>query len=211
MKRESDFGRWRFENKFKPMMKNVLVEDKELARVFTKSVKDLFNEFVAKRDDLTEIFPKFTRDYRKTTGKRESGWKRRNGSASITKQKNSSLRGVIYEGAIGKFCESHDLFENIRVPIPYFDKRRQIEADYEPDFWFNFHGLNIPVEFKTFAKQNMVGPKIKKGVAQSRRYGHLSFLTHNNPNKISALIVCCPEERLYSCAIVGQRADSKLG
>ena len=95
MKRESDFGRWRFENKFKPMMKNFLVEDKELARAFTKSVKDLFNEFVANRDDLTGIFPKFTRDYRKTTGKRESGWKRRNGSASITKQKNSSLAFAI--------------------------------------------------------------------------------------------------------------------
>ena len=210
MRKEANLDNWRFENRFKTMMKNVIPDDNELVKVFMKSVKDLFREFISNKNDLENIFPKFTRDYKRTTGRRETGWKNKTGSKSITKQKNSSLRGAIYEGAINHFCESHELFENVQTPIPYFDKQRQLHSDYEPDIWFNFNSQQIPVEFKTYAKQDMVKSKFKNGIKQSRRYGHLSFITHNNPNKLSALIVCCPEERTFSCAIVDQKADTKL-
>ena len=76
---------------------------------------------------------------------------------------------------------------------------------------FSDDGQQIPVELKTYDKQSMVIPKLKNGIKQSRRYGHLSFMTNNNPNKLSALIVCCPEERIFSCAIVGEKADSIFG
>jgi len=208
MRKEANLDNWRFENRFKTMMKNATPDDNELVKVFTKSVKDLFREFTSNKNDLESIFPKFTRDYKRTTGRRETGWKNKTSSKSISKQKNSSLRGAIYEGAINHFCKSHELFENVHIPIPYYDKQRQLHSDFEPDIWFNFNSQQIPVEFKTYAKQGMVKSKFKNGIKQSRRYGHLSFMTHNNPNKLSALIVCCPEERTFSCAIVGQKADT---
>lgn len=208
MRKEVNLDDWRFENRFKTIMKNFTPDDNELVKVFIKSVKDLFREFVSNKNELENIFPKFTRDYKRTTGRRETGWMNRN--TSITKQKNSSLRGAIYEGAITHFCKSHELFENVRTPIPYYDKQRQLHTDYEPDFWFIFNSQQIPVEFKTYAKQDMVKSKFLNGIKQSRRYGHLSYMTHDNPNKLSALIVCCPEERTFSCAIVGQKADTKL-
>jgi len=210
IRKEANSDNWRFESRFKTMMKNLTPDDKELVKVFTKSVKELFREFVANKNDLENIFPKFTRDYKRTTGRRETGWKNKSGQKSVTKQKNSSLRGAIYEGAINYFCEAHELFENVRSPIPYFDKGRELHSDYEPDIWFNFNGQQIPVEFKTYALNDMFKSKFKKGIKQSRRYGHLSFITHKNPNKLSALIVCSPGGRTFSCAIVDQKADTKL-
>ena len=208
MRKEAELDDWRFEKRLKTAMKNVAPEDGDLVKVFTKSVKELFKQFIANKHDLEDIFPKFTRDYKRTTGRRETGWK---SAKSVTKQKNSSLRGSIYEGAITHFSEVHEFFESISSPIPYFDKQREKYTDYEPDLWFNFNGQQIPVELKTYDKQSMVIPRQKNGIKQSRRYGHLSFMTHNNPNKLSALIVCCPEERTFSCAIVGEKADSMFG
>jgi len=75
IRKEANSDNWRFESRFKTMMKNVTPDDKELVKVFTKSVKELFREFVANKNDLENIFPKFTRDYKRTTGRRETGWK----------------------------------------------------------------------------------------------------------------------------------------
>jgi len=207
IKKEESLGDWRFEKKFSTMMKYTIPDDRELVKTFNKSVRSLFAIFRQNKNKLQDIFPKYTRDYKRTTGRRERGWKnKRPGSKSIMMQKQSSLRGIIYEGAMAKFCEDYDLFEPIRIPIPYYDKKRELHSDYEPDFWFNFNGQNIPVEFKTYEKKRMVKSNFKKGINQSRRYGHLSFLTHNNPNKYSALIICCPEERTFSCAVVDDKA-----
>jgi len=207
IRKEESLANWRFEKRFKTMMKDVTPDDGELVKSFTKSVKELFRIFIESKNNLDDIFPKFVRDYKRTTGRRETGWKHKQSSSkSFQKQKQSSLRGMIYEGAMNKFCETHESFETVRVPIPYYDKQRELHSDYEPDYWFNFNGLQIPVEFKTYDKQGMVKSNFKKGVKQSRRYGHLSFLTHKNPKKLSALIVCCPEERTFSCAVVDDRA-----
>ena len=161
--------------------------------------------FRKNKNNLHNIFPVYVRDYKRTTGRRDTGWKRKQGAKSTLKQKQASQRGQIYEGAIAKFCENHELFTPVKVPIPYYDKQRDIDSDYEPDFWFNFNGQNIPVEFKTYDKQGLVKSNFKKGLVQSRRYGHLSFMTHHNPNKLSGLIVCSPEERKFACAIVDDR------
>ena len=65
---------------------------------------------------------------------------------------------------------------------------------------------------KSFVKSNIwvllpAGKsKFKKGIKQSRNYGHLSTFKFNNPEKLSGMIVCCPEERRFSCAIIDDRA-----
>ena len=199
IKNEESLGDWRFENRFSTMIKNAIPADKELVRCFKKSVKELFRLFEENKDNLHQVFPSFIRDYKRTTGRRETGWKR---SGSVTKQKQGSLRGTLYEGAMNNLSNMHELFEPVRVPIQYYDKKMEKQSDYEPDYWFSFNGQQIPVEFKTFGKGNMVKSNFIRGIKQSRRYGHLSFLTHNNPQKYSAIIVCCPEERKFSCAIV---------
>ena len=205
MKKEESLANWRYDKKFTIMMKNATPDDTQLVKFFIKSVKELFTGFVENKNNLDDYFPKYVRDYKRTTGRRETGWKAK-GSKSVLKQKQSSLRGAIYEGAMVKFCEEHDFFEPILVPIPYYDKQEDIHTDYEPDFWFNFEGRQIPIEFKTYGKQNMVKSKFKKGIKQSRHYGHLSTFKVNNPEKLSGMIVCCPEERKYSCAIIDDRA-----
>ena len=221
IKREESLGNWRFEKRFSTMIKDTIPDDKVLIKAFIKSVKELFRKFQQNKNNLQEIFPEYTRDYLRTTGKRNRGWEskrppnsrteyltdnseiiRSNRKKSITMQKQSSLRGIIYEGAMNKFCEEHELFEPILIPIPYYDDLRELQTDYEPDFWFKYNDEQIPVEFKTFEKGKMVKSKFIRGIKQSRRYGHISALTHNNPKKYSAIIVCCPEERKFSCAIV---------
>jgi len=199
IQKEENLGNWRFENRFSTMIKNIVPEDKELIKAFKKSVKTLFRLFEEHKNNLQDVFPRYTRDYQRTTGRRETGWKRK---GSETKQKQSSQRGLLYEGAITHLCDKHDYFEPVRIPIQYYDKKKEIRSVYEPDYWFQFDDQEIPVEFKTFGKGSMVKSKFLRGIKQSRRYGHLSFLTNNNPQKYSAIIVCCPEERTFSCAIV---------
>lgn len=206
IQKEESLGNWRFEKRFSTMMKNVIPDDKELIKIFSKSVKELFRTFQQNKNNLRDIFPNYTRDYKRTTGRRERGWKGKGpGAKSITMQKQSSLRGIIYEGAMNKFCEEHELFEPIRIPVPYYDDKRELQTDYEPDFWFNFNGQQIPVEFKTYEKTKMVKSNFIRGIKQSRKYGHKSAITHNNPKTYSAIIVCCPEERKFSCAIIDDK------
>jgi hypothetical protein len=207
IKKEETLGDWRFEKRFLTMIKNGIAEDKELVKAFNKSVKELFRVFKENKNNLERFFPKYVRDYKRTTGRRETGWRHKSPtSMSVSKQKQNSLRGMIYEGAMNKFCAMHDLFDPILIPIPFYDKQLAKHYDYEPDFWFYFNELQIPVEFKTYEKGGMVKSKFIQGIKQSRRYGNLSFLTHINPNKYSAIIVCCPEERKFSCALVDENA-----
>ena len=210
IRREQNLGPWRFDNQFKTMLKNSIPENNELNKNFTKAVKGIFMEFVKSKDKLEEIFPKFTRDYKRTTGRRDTGWKYKQGRKSVSQQKNSSLRGIIYEGAMNHFCGLSDDFDIVKIPIEYYDKARDIDTDYEPDFWFLYNDETIPVEFKTFEKQAMVKKNFMRGIKQSRRYGNISYLTHNNPNKYSAMIVCCPEERTFSCVVLDQKAERLL-
>ena len=160
IKKEESLANWRYDKKFTVMMKNATPDDTQLVKFFIKSVKEIFTAFVENKNNLDDYFPKYVRDYKRTTGRRETGWKTK-GSKSVLKQKQSSLRGAIYEGAMVKFCENHDYFDPILVPIPYYDKQENIHTDYEPDFWFNFGGKQIPIEFKTFGKQNMEKSKFK--------------------------------------------------
>jgi len=51
MRKEANLDNWRFENRFKTMMKNVIPDDNELVKVFMKSVKDLFREFISNKND----------------------------------------------------------------------------------------------------------------------------------------------------------------
>ena len=203
IEKEVELGNWRFEKRFTTMIKDAIPEHKGLVKRFQKAVKEVFRLFEKSKDDLENVFPKYTRDYKRTTGRRETGWKRK---VSDTKQKQSASRGSLYEGAMNNLLKNNDSFEPVRIPIPYFDKQMETEMEYEPDFWFLFDDQEIPVEFKTFGKGGMVKSKFIRGIKQSRRYGHLSYLTHNNPQKYSAIIVCCPEERKFSCAIVDDNA-----
>lgn len=204
IEKEQKLGNWRFEKRFSTMIKDSIPKDKELIKNFQKSVKGVFKLFGLNKNNLQEIFPRYTRDYKRTTGRRETGWKRK---GSESKQKQGAARGALYEGAMNNLMRDHEFLEPVRVPIPYHDSVSRKESTYEPDFWFRFEDQDIPVEFKTFGEGSMVKSKFLRGIKQSRRYGHLSYLTHNNPQKYSAIIVCCPEERTFSCAIVDDNAN----
>jgi len=217
IQKEETLADWRFENRFLNMIKFHGIEDKNLNKMFIKSVKELFKLMMDNKINLQDLFPKYARDFEKTYGKRNRGWdnkkkkkhdakrKKKVKTKSMWKQKRTSLRGILYEGAFNKLCDKHHLFENIKIPIRYYDKQLEDYEYYEPDFWFNYNGVQIPVEFKTFEKGKMLKNKFIKGLNQSRKYGHLSSLYGKNPNKYSAVILCSPEERLFSCAVVDDK------
>ena len=208
--KEEELDDWRFEKRFSSIIKKAVPDDKDLVKSFNKSVKEIFRMFNENRENMQDIFPSFVRDYKRTTGERERGFQRKKHTKpkrSMYKQKQNSLRGMIYEGAMKKFCTEHILFDIVRLPITYFDKGENEHRTYEPDFWFLYDNLEIPVEFKTYSRGDLVKSRFIKGIKQSRKYGHLSFLTHSNPNKYSAIIVCCPEEKKFSCALVGENTE----
>lgn len=208
IRNEASDGVWRFDKKLKSMMKDATPDEKELVKEFEKTVKGVFRQFEANKHNFDEIFARFVRDYKRTTGRRETGWK--GSSKSLTKRKQSSQRGELYQSAMNHMCKDSQSLVPIKIPLGYYDKLTESHSDYEPDFWFKHNGLDIPVEFKTFDKSSMVKSKFKRGVLQSRRYGNLSFMKLNNPDKLSAIIVCCPEEKLFSCAVIDERAKSIL-
>ena len=161
-----------------------------MIKQFQKTVKHIFSQFGQHKDDLENIFPQFIRDYKRTTGRRERGWRK---NISAAKQVRNSLRGMIYEGAVNHFTNNLENFEQVRLPIPYVDKNGK-DREFEPDYWFHFNGYKIPVELKTYDKGRMAPATIKKGIKQSRKYGNLSVA--GNPHKFSGIIVCNPEETI---------------
>ena len=201
IRKEQNSSGWRFEKKIATMYKDGLPDDKNMIKQFQKIVKHIFSQFGQHKDDLENIFPQFIRDYKRTTGRRERGWRK---NISAAKQVRNSLRGMIYEGAVNHFTNNLENFEQVRLPIPYVDKNGK-DREFEPDYWFNFNGYKIPVELKTYDKGRMAPATIKKGIKQSRKYGNLSVA--GNPHKFSGIIVCNPEERLFSCIIMDENIE----
>ena len=207
MKVEEDGGDWRKENRITNMLKNHLPENKQLTKSFTKSVGSFFAYMNNRKQAMGQLFPKFTRDYQRTTGERtKRHW---NDKRSPAKIKHDSTRGILYEGAFQRFSMNKKEFERVYEPIIINNIDDEIK-EFEPDMIFLWNGMKIPVEFKTYAKGALVRKKILKGIKQSRRYGRLSRYLGENDGAYSCVIICCPEERKYSSIVVDRRVDSFL-
>ena len=205
MKIEEDGVNWRKEKRITNMLKNHLPHNKDLAKAFTKSIGRFFAYMSNHKHGMDKLFPKFTRDYQRTTGERvKRHWNDHRSAAQI---KHDSIRGVLYEGAFQRFASDKEEFERVYEPFVIENVNDEIKL-FEPDMMFLWKGLKIPVEFKTYAKGALVKKKIQKGIKQSRRYGRLSKYLGTNQGAYSCLILCCPEERKYSCVVIDRNVDN---
>ena len=156
---------------------------------------------------MDQMFPKFTRDYQRTTGERVTRhWNDKRSPARI---KHDSTRGILYEGAFQRFAMNKTEFERVLEPLVVKNINGEIKM-FEPDMIYLWNGMSIPVEFKTYVKGSMIKKKIKKGIKQSRRYGRLSKYLGKNTEAYSCVVICCPEERKYSSIVVDRRVDKFL-
>ena len=203
---ESKGGAWRREKRVSSIVKKHTPSDKKITKKFHKLATYMFEFLNNNKNDMHEIFPKFTRDYKRTTGERETGWK---DFRSATKINRDSARGILYEGAFNRAYENHDAFERIIEPITIVNDDQE-EKYFEPDSWVLLDGYRIPVEFKTYKKGGLVKSKFLKGLRQSRRYGKLSSLMGDNPLQYSGLIICCPEERKFASVLMDSRIERIL-
>jgi len=203
---EEDGGKWRRKKNLSSKLKKHLPEDKNLVKEFQKIVGELFGYLDQNKENMDSIFPKWTRDYSRTTGKRtQQGWKEKR---SAKKVKQSSVRGKLYEGAFNEAIKQNEQFEQIFTPISYSYNGKEFE--FEPDAWLWLENSQIPVEFKTFEEGKMVPNKFNRGLKQSRKYAKHSKLLGKNPKEYSALIICCPEERKFASALIDNRIEKIL-
>ena len=207
MKVEEDGVNWRKEKRITTMLKNHLPDNKELTKAFTKSISRFFAYMNNHKQSMDQMFPKFTRDYQRTTGERVTRhWNDKRSPARI---KHDSTRGILYEGAFQRFAMNKTEFERVLEPLVVKNINGEIKM-FEPDMIYLWNGMSIPVEFKTYVKGSMIKKKIKKGIKQSRRYGRLSKYLGKNTEGYSCVVICCPEERKYSSIVVDRRVDKFL-
>ncbi len=207
IKVESRGPSWRREKRVSTIVKKHIPDDKKTIKEFNRFAKHMFDFLDNNRDKMDEIFPKFTRDYKRTTGERDKGWKNTRSAAQTNRD---FTRGVLYEGAFQKAYVNHNQFERIYEPITYVNDNQE-EKEFEPDAWFIFEENRIPVEFKTYGEGSLVESKFNKGLRQSRKYGRLSNRYFgNNPNEYSGLIICSPEERKFASVLMDSRIDRIL-
>jgi len=189
------------------MLKNHLPDNKKLTKAFTKAIGRFFGHMNNHKHDMDKMFPRFTRDYQRTTGGRvKRHW---NDKRSPAKIKHDSIRGVLYEGAFQRFASDKEEFERVYEPFVIENINDEIKH-FEPDMMFLWKGMRIPVEFKTYAKGALIKKRIQKGIKQSRRYGRLSRYLGKNTEAYSCVVICCPEERKYSSIVVDRGVDSFL-
>ena len=223
---------WRKEKRVATMVKQHLPKDKNITKSFEKLVSQMFATLSTNKDQIDSYFPEFTRDYKRTTGKRNKGWK---SSKPNLRQGRAATRGLLYEGAFNRILSEHDQFQPVFTPAIMLEdatlweelksngddlSEEHLEQAYdeteliyfEPDGWFLHEGQKIPIEFKTYGEGGLVRKNFLKGFSQSRRYASLSNTYHGeNPNHYSALIICCPEERKFACLMLDDRIEKVLG
>jgi|TARA_B100001094_G_scaffold333242_1_gene409779 hypothetical protein len=226
---------WRKEKRVSNMVKQHLPEDKKIIKVFDKLASELFLFLSNNKDDIDSQLPEFTRDYKRTTGRRSKGWR---SSKFNVKFGRATSRGILYEGAFNKILTGHEKFEPVLAPLVMLEDAElwsdwkssdQYSVDdeynataiseeheeeliyFEPDGWFLYEGQRIPIEFKTYGKGGLVKKNFIKGLTQSRKYASLSQTYHGkNLNHYSALIICCPEERKYASVLMDNRIEKIL-
>ncbi len=205
IKNEESSGEWRRQPILKSQFRKQTIDDKILSKQFEKGVKKVFEFLNKNRKNMDSIFPEWTRDYNRTYGKRNRGWKDKR---SPQRKKQSTAMGILYEGAFNQACKEINEFESILIPIEITEKGEEI--DFEPDAWFLYNGQKIPVEFKTKESGSMAINKFSKGLKQSRRYGKYSRNLGLNPNCYSGIIFCSPEDRIFTFAIINEKIDNLI-
>ena len=197
---EKEGKSWRWDSTLDKLFKHHAV-DSVHSKSIKRSVKRLFSLFSEHNSVIDGLFPHYTVDYERMTGKKS----RQRGNRSRQRStKFGSQRGALYEGVFVQLVDMLDEFER----CPNRIKPDNHRFNFHPDGWYLLGSEKIPVEFKTVKSGNFVAGKMNKHVKQSRKHGRRAKKFDYNTNGYSILIVCCPEERIFGSVLLDKTADT---
>ena len=192
---------WKRNKRIEKSLINDLSRNKEWAKrleSITDQIFVFFNESVP-----SENFPTYRVDYPRTSGKSVRIENRRHAKRT----KRGSVRGELYEVY---FLKAIDQIENVERCVETF-VQPSTGKNSRPDAIISFDSEHqYPVEFKTVGKGDFLLNKMSKHLGQSHAQGLTFDELKLSKGKLSMLIVCCPEERVYTSLLIDERISGRI-
>ena len=199
-------GPWFRNKKINRSLKDDVCKDELWTERMDNIVNEIFDKISNSNSD--DFFPYYRVDYPRTFGKK----RRLMRTDNAKKTKRGSIRGEMYESLFNKFVDRTENIERGLERVMTPDE----EESCRPDAWVFFGTKKrLPLEFKTIAKGDWKLNKLKKMVIQSRKQGRIAQKAGMKNNRkgakgMSILVVCCPEERNYTCFLFDERVEGRI-